>query len=71
MRIVRVARIGELGGIDENVFGAYLAGDDASIVHFLSGVGLRQTSGGHRPGTECTMGDLQQITAVDSSGERD
>ena len=71
MRIVRIARIGELGGIDEDVFRAYLAGDDASFIHFLSSVRLRQTSCGQCPGTECTMRDLQQITTVDSARERD
>ena len=58
MRIVGIARIGELRGVDKNVLGAYLAGDNAGFVHLLGSIGLRQAGCRHRARTECSMRDL-------------
>src|SRR5215217_206720 len=69
--IVGIARISELGGIDKNVFRANLTGNVASFLHFLVSVGLGQASRGHCPRSEFAMRDLQEITAVNSPGERD
>jgi hypothetical protein len=69
VRIVRIARIGELSRVDKDVLSAYFARDDAGFLHLLASVGLRQAGRGQSSGTECTMRDLQEITTIDSSRE--
>jgi len=69
VRIVRIARIGELSRVDKDVLSAYFARDDAGFIHLLASVGLRQAGRGQSAGTECTMRDLEEITTIDSSRE--